>query len=301
MKLIELPYKEFIVKGDQAINEYEEACRWIESLGLPYSRGRFRLYHESIKNSLKTIREVKEPDAKVDEFIKYLNSYAEAIELIRLKNSFSGRKHEEYIDKLRHVASGQPFRNSSKSDSSRNFGFELSMAARLITAGYETDINQLADIVSKINGRNIYFECKRIKSIKKLRERVKAANLQLKRRLLKDKSSGARGIAAINVTDILNPQYNFVVADSAEEIKKSHSNQMNEFVISNETILKTKAIKKILGLICEYNLYGFVRNEKPFDIINCRGIKFLQYDNRASSDKLITEITERISNQNIIR
>lgn len=301
MKLIELPYKEFIIKGDQVIKEYEQACRWIESLGLPYARGRFGLYHKSIKHSLKTIREVEDPDGKVDEFIKYLTSYAEATELIRLKKSFSSRKHEKYIDKLRHVTSGQPFRNSSKSDSSRNFGFELSMAARLITASYETDINQIADIVSKINGRNVYFECKRIKSIKKLRERVKSANLQLKRRLLKDKSTGARGIAAINVTDILNPQYNFVVADSAEEIKKSHSNQMNEFVISNEVLLRTKAIKKILGLICEYNLYGFVRNEKPFDIINCRGIKFLKYDNRASSDKLITEIAERISNQNIIR
>ncbi len=301
MKLIEMPYKEFIVKGEEVIKEYEEACRWIESLGLPYYRSRFGLYHESIKNSLRIVREVEQPDEKVNEFIKYLNSYAEATELIRLKNSFLGRKHEEYIDKLRHVTSGQPFRNSSKTDSSRSFGFELSMAARLITAGYETDINQFADIVSKINGRNVYFECKRIKSIKKLRDRVKSANLQLKNRLLKDKSTGARGIAAINVTDILNPQCNFVVADTAGEIKKSHSNRMNEFVISNETLLKTKASRKTLGIICEYNLYGYVRNEKPFDIINCRGIKFLQYDNRPSSDKIITEIAERISNQNIIR
>ena len=301
MKLIELPYKEFIVKGNQVIKEYEEACGWIESLGLPYGRGRFGLYHELIKNSLKNIRDAENSDEKLNEFLKYLNSYAEATELIRLKNSFSSRKHEEYIDKLRQVTSGQPFRNSSKSDSSRSYGFELSIAARLINAGYKTDINQIADIVSKINGRNVYFECKRIKSAKKLRERVKSANLQLKKRLLKDKSTGARGIAALNVTDILNPQYNFVVADSNEEIKKSHSNQMNEFVISNETLLKTKASKKILGVICEYSLYGYVRNEKPFDIINCRGIKFLQYDNRPLSDKIVSEIAERISNQNIIK
>ena len=300
MRLIELPYKEFIINGDRVIKEYEDACRWIESLGLPYVKGRFGHYHQSIKTSLKKIRDAEEPDEKVNEFIRYLNSYGEAAELIRIKNSFSSRKHEEYIEKLRHVASGQPFRNTSMSDSSRNFEFELSMAARLITAGYETDIGQLADIVSKVNGRNIYFECKRIKSFKKLRERVKSANLQLKERLRKDKSTGARGVAALNVTDILNPQYNFVVADSNEEIKNAHSKQMNEFVISNETVLKAKASKKILGVICEYNLYGFIRNDKPFDIINCRGIKFLQYDDRTSSDSIVSEIADRISNQNII-
>jgi len=179
--------------------------------------------------------------------------------------------------------------------------FLLKQTERKVKDKDLTPMLPYSDIVSKINGRNVYFECERIKSIKKLRERVKSANLQLKNRLLKDKSTCARGIAAINVTDILNPQYNFVVADSTEETKKSHSNQMNEFVISNETLLKTKASKKILGVICEYNLYGYVRNEKPFDIINCRGIKFLQYDNRPSSDKIITEIAERISNQNIIR
>ena len=70
MQLIEFPYKEFIVKGDRVIKEYEDACRWIESLGLPYVKGHFGHYHESIKNSLKTIRGAEEPDEKVNEFIK---------------------------------------------------------------------------------------------------------------------------------------------------------------------------------------------------------------------------------------
>lgn len=143
MRLIELPYKEFIINGDRVIKEYEDACRWIESLGLPYVKGRFGHYHQSIKTSLKKIRDAEEPDEKVNEFIRYLNSYGEAAELIRIKNSFSSRKHEEYIEKLRHVASGQPFRNTSMSDSSRNFEFELSMAARLITAGYRQTLVSL--------------------------------------------------------------------------------------------------------------------------------------------------------------
>ncbi|MCB2173539.1 hypothetical protein KQH65_12440, partial [archaeon] len=61
-----------------------------------------------------------------------------------------------------------------------------------------------------------------------------------------------------------------------------------------------KASKKLLGVICEHNLFGFVRSEPPFAIINCRGVKFFQYENRESSDKIVMELARRISNQNII-
>jgi hypothetical protein len=130
---------------------------------------------------------------------------------------------------------------------------------------------------------------------------VKSANLQLRERLLKDRFTDAKGVAALNVTDILNPEYSFFIADNAEEIKSAHSSQLAQFVIANQGVLVAKASKNVLGVICEYNQYGFVRDHKPFRIINCRGIKFFQYDNRPSSDRIVMEILRKISNQNIVK
>lgn len=74
---------------------------------------------------------------------------------------------------------------------------------------------------------------------------------------------------------------------------------MNEFMRSREKDLKAKESKNILGIICECLQCGLIIKDTLFDINICRGIKFLQYDDSPSSDKFITEILRRISNQGI--
>ena len=299
MKLSELPYKQIVIKGDQIVNEYERALEWLNTLGFQYSKNRFGAYHKSIKNSLKEITKEKNFDKKLKAINEYLNSYFEAFELIRLRNAFNTKKHEEYIEQMKFVISGQPFRNIAKNDHSRNYSFELTLAARLINAGYATYVDQIADIVSEIEGRTVYFECKRVKSINNLKKNVSSANEQLKKRMQNSKSTGAKGISALNITDVLNPQSEFIFTSSCGNLKRTHSNEMNEFMRSREKELRTKASKNILGIICEYLQCGLIIKDKLFDINICRGIKFLQYDDSYSSDKFTNEILKKISNPGI--
>lgn len=181
MELTELPYKQIVIKGDQIVNEYEKALEWLNSLGFQYSKNRFGAYHKSIKNSLRQITKEKDFDKKLKEIRTYLNSYFEAFELIRLRNAFKTKKHEEYIEQMKFITSGQAFRNIANNDHSRNYSFELTLAARLINAGYDTHVGQIADIVSKIEGRKVYFECKRVKSINNLKKMLNRQINNLKR------------------------------------------------------------------------------------------------------------------------
>jgi hypothetical protein len=202
----DLPYDVFKEDEKKVKAQYAEALEWLKELGLPAVESRLGKYKKVIDNFLVKLQLSKDDVSDEKTIHEYLNAHMEAAEVVRIFNSLSNRNFFEFSEQLKKVTAGQPFRNVSKHDPSRDFMFELTTASRFINGGFEVQLNQLADVVAVKEGfPKIFVECKRIRSPKRVKDNVKKANEQLKKRIALDKSKLCKGIVALNVNELINP------------------------------------------------------------------------------------------------
>lgn len=301
MKLYELDYDIYVEEGKKIEGLYSQATDWLDSIGLPYSKTRFGKYKKDIQRFYSDINKKNENENEIKaEFHSFLNAHSEITEIIRIYNDVSKSEQYDYIDQLKKVTSGQPFRNNTANDNSRDFAFELTMAARFIRSGFEVNLNQLADVVAKREDTpQIYVECKRIKSLSKVAKNIKKANEQLKRRLARENSKLPRGLVAINVNDLINPNSNMFVVDSIERLQNFNSENLNQFVIDHEMEFNTKKFNKVLGVFCEQINQAFLFDREVPAVANCRGVKFYQYSTNEPDINLIEMLAKDLANQNL--
>ena len=297
MKITEIPYNLLIENGDEFDRQFDDACDWLTSIGLDHNRTRYGDYKKAIDIFTNSNERGKSEEQLEHEFYSFLNAYAEIAELVRIKSVFSEHQFSNLNQKLKKVLAGSPFKNLSGNDNSRDFLFELTIASRFINAGYKVDINQSADVVASTDGIIIYIECKRVKSAKQIKKRVKSANQQLKKRIQASRTTGARGIVALHVSDIINPEYKMNLIDDPHKLKRINSDELQLFVENNEAVLKSKMTSKSLGVLCEHISNGFTISKIPPAHLYCRGAKFYTYNLTPKYKNLISEMLPKLCNQ----
>jgi len=299
MKFYNYAYEIYEEEGKKIGELYLQATEWLSSIGLPYSKSRFGKY-KRILDDFGTDIDKGDDGAFKTRLYEFLNAHAEVTEIVRIYNELCEYSFTDYIDQLKRVTSGQAFRNVSAKDQSRDFAFELTMAARFIRGGFEVKLNQLADVIAKREDTpKIYVECKRIKSLSKVATNIKKANEQLKKRLSLDKSSFPRGLVAINVNDLINPNNNMMLIENVESLQRINSDNLNQFVQEHEGNFNAKRFSKNLGVFCEHIDQAFIHERTPPAVANCRGVKFYQYPASASELDIISKLATSLSNQSV--
>lgn len=285
-----------IVESRVIKTEYKEACNWISDLGIEYKKTRFGNYEKDLDEFIKNGGK-----GSAEESVKvFLNAQLEANEIIRIKNSFDSFNSSQALETIKKSVAGQRFRNGSNTDQSRDFAFELSMAARFLKAGYEVDLRTITDIVVEIEGKTLYVECKRIKSEKQLEKRVKEANKQTKKRIENNTGSKARSFIALNLTDVINPSAMPIITSSLDSYRRTSAETLKEYVISNKSTLSKKQHNKCLGVFTEFTTQGFINNTKEYAFVNIREGNFYQYDLRAKDRDFLNTFYPQLGNQNLI-
>lgn len=299
MRIIEIPYRLLIEDGNEFDRQYTEACDWLSSIGIDHNRTRYGTYKKAIDKFSNYNEKWKSEEQASYETYSFLNAYAEIAELVRIRSVFSENQYSSLNEKIKKVVAGAPFRNFSEKDNSRDFLFELTIATRFINAGFNVDISQSADVVASSNGITIFIECKRVKSVKQVKKRVKSANLQIKKRIRSAMATGARGIVALNVSDIINPENKMTFIDDPNELKRINSNELQLFVENFEAGLNSKSNSKVLGVICEHISHGFTIRRRPPLYLYCRGAKFYMYNLSLKYENLVSEIFPKLCNQKV--
>ncbi len=90
-----------------------------------------------------------------------------------------------------------------------------------------------------------------------------------------------------------------VVGQDIQEIKRSHSEVLTSFVKAHSKELIINNRENILGVLCELNMSRYINNRNPLAMVNCRGMKFLQYDITQEEQKFVYEFVLKISNQKL--
>lgn len=197
---------------------------------------------------------------------------------------------------------GQKFRNSSNKDQSRDFAFELSIGSRFSKAGYTVNLISISDIVVTIGNRKLYVECKRLKSYKQLEKRIKSANKQIKKRVHSEISSKARGMIALNITDIINPTASPVIANDINDYQKQSSDNIKNFVLAHQEILSKNKHRKCLGVFTEFATQGFInaKNEKDCALASIREGNIFRYPLKNNDVEFLNEFWPALGNQHIL-
>jgi hypothetical protein len=87
----------------------------------------------------------------------------------------------------------------------RNVLFELNLASKLWRAGFSPILGEHPDVLCRVDGRDIYIECKRPLSENGIGVAYRRALYQLATDLKGTTNPDARGVVALSLTRLLNP------------------------------------------------------------------------------------------------
>ncbi len=218
----------------------------------------------------------------VDDYLKRNNSTGEVgfalkqlFEMVFISENVLGifrrateEERKQLAKRIKDVLSGPPYtKNETASNSlARNSQFELLLAARLISRGYnDVKLLENPDILVKIKDRNYAFECKRLTSQSKsaITDNVNNAITQITR----NRSNDVFGrVVAVDLSSQYEKGENWLGGkshNSAENFAQRELGKDAMYIIKNcpKLIENAKAniiVSLIVGMSCVY-----VLNEKP--------------------------------------
>jgi hypothetical protein len=188
---------------------------------------------------------------RVGELANVLFESAQWREIYR---SLAPRADAAVTEKLRTFVKG-PNASSAEnvktsSNDARNVAFELSIAGRLMSSGFEVDFTPRPDLVAFHRGYSVFIECKRLQSGNQLRKRIREAHRALDRRCREGIAS--RGLVALSVSKVLNPKSGLLDVHDAGELDRQLQAMMDRFVVANGAKWSSPPSAFILGAIVEF-------------------------------------------------
>ncbi len=247
---------------DKIYEDYSNTLEWMKGLGIDLGSGRTYNYLKLIsfwKDNYKT----SNADDVKKRFPNFVSSMFEIHDFIEVYNSFKSEDNQyldEIIEKLKKGVKG-PINSSAetpKSTTARNFLFEALFAAKVHRPefGVKAILNAESDTGIKFDKYKIWVECKRISNSAKINSNVRTASNQLDKIIKKQKGAGHRGIVALEVTKLLNPNSELLVSNNDSSLSKSVDEIMDEFILRYSSIwqkIYTEKSNKILGTVIRFS------------------------------------------------
>jgi hypothetical protein len=167
--------KEFA--GEPILKEMPRVLKWLKEKGLNALNSRYSRYVKDIDQFF-SCADPTSADGRA-KFDKLTNSYIECLNIVLIHRAFRDEVSQGFVDRLSKVADGQDHPDASSAGSSRDYLFELLIAARMSMSGYKIDFNKVTDVVAENDEFLIFGECKRLSSEKKFEENFKKAGKQI--------------------------------------------------------------------------------------------------------------------------
>lgn len=236
----------------QASNKLDDVCDWLQSIGVEYSRTRVGRY-KSILNCLANYQDAgKLGDGFIEHsFEEWVNATHEVAELERIYEGLGASKDQDLSRRLSDAIKGHELYVLDSGDrSGRDFGFELSIAAKFARAGFLVDFGHDADIKVEIEGTDFFVECKRLKSEKKVNKRIKEGLKQLHKRYKKStQPDSSRGILAISIGKIVNGNLGLLEGENSNEVGLKAFSHNKKFIKRYGDLWHKTKDKRTLGVV----------------------------------------------------
>lgn len=251
----------------------DEACDWLESLGINYSPTRVGRY-KAIFSALARHQLAGTLSAFYDEytFEAWVNAAHEVAEVGRMFEGLTGNSDPNLTARLREaLKSHELFVLDTQDRSGRDFSFELSTAAKFARCGYAIDFGHDADLKVAIGSYTFFVECKRLKSAQKVQRRIKDGLGQLHKRYVKSEDpQNSRGLLALSIGRTVNPGLGFLEGESPESIGESAFKHNAAFIERYKSYWQTKVDRRTLGVAVVLDTPGIVKRIKQ--VVTCHEV-----------------------------
>ncbi len=151
------------------------------------------------------------------------------------------------------------YHTGSASNRARNIAFELLLCSKLAQVGIEFDLRPGSDVSAVFEKRPFLFECKRPQSESALEARVHNAFKQLERKYALPANSRARGIIALDITKVRNPEFDFYIQPDADALRIGLATVMDQFIERHNHLWQRKRNKKTIGVLLRFSVIGVSR------------------------------------------
>ncbi len=194
------------------------------------------------------------------ELLRILTSLFEIHEIIDIHRSLGGKFDNELKRHLETYAKGPAKYTEEKtaaaSNVARNIGFELILMAKLANAGIPLDFSIKSDVAAKFDGRSLLFECKRPQAESGLSGNIKTAFRQLEEKYQNPQRLRYRGLIAIDITKLFNPDFLLYERDDAEALNSGLGRIVDGFVARHARLWQKGRNKKTIAVLVRLAIIG---------------------------------------------
>lgn len=215
------------------MEQVPEVLEWLKSKSPVAHASRYFKYRDYIDDFYKENTSI----SILDEKFKKLNwAFQELCEIVQVYNSFKDENSDNFNERIKKIISGQdltPSSLESKSDTSRDFLYELLVASQFKSIGFHIDFNDQADVVATKNGDTIFIECKRLKSKTSLEKNFKKAGKQLALREQKN----AYGLIFIDIASCILDKVEVYEYRNIYDMKQAVNKAISQYIKDNQKII----------------------------------------------------------------
>ncbi|MBI3223359.1 MAG: hypothetical protein HYZ46_09955 [Nitrosomonadales bacterium] len=252
--------------------DLERALAWMQSLGIVYERTRIGEYKRAI-DTLINIYETDDEKRIQNEFSRIVTAAFEANDLIAIHKGLACSFDAELRSHIgRYVKGPSNYTQeitATSSNAARNIGFELLVMTKLVSAGIDINFEIKTDVAAHFDNRSIIFECKRPQSLGKLGENVKDAFRQLETKYRNPVHVRHRGIVAIDISKLINPNFLLYEAQDENSLDAGLSKLVDNFIIEHNHLWQTGRNKKTIAVLLRLSLMG-INNERGNMLTYCQ-------------------------------
>lgn len=246
------------------INEdIEKAADWLNDMGLNFLKTRIGEYRKNV-GILVDLHEKGNYEEMNRLYPTLVNSLYEASEWMKIYRGLGFLQNQSLVKKLRDFLKGPEWvideKISSASNRPRNIAFELLIASGIATNGIEPDFTTHSDIAFPLESKNILVECKRPQSLSAIDKNIKLAAKQLKRRFQSNIRPNVRGIVAVDISKVGNPDFKILETPNTESLNSYLMATVTSFIDSFGYIWNRIKHRKIIGLLVRFSGVAVIKN-----------------------------------------
>lgn len=247
-----------------ASSKFDDVCNWLSDIGIDYSRGRVKKYKWILSELAKYQQENKlGAYTEITDFQSIVNTFHETEELFRIYDGLSNIDCKDLKQRIKNSIKGSELYVMDNSDrSGRDFSFELTIAAKFAQRGFIIEFGDDADIKVVVDGNPFFVECKRLKSKKKIKKRIKAGLNQLSFRYNSSSHpAAARGLLALSVGKVINPKLGYMKCNTDQEAGDICSTYIERFLLEYDPIIQSHNDKRTLGVLVQFDSLAQIKDK----------------------------------------
>lgn len=204
---------------DTTLRHYRDALSWLESKGFNVNASRLSDYDQNYQKLLDNWG--KETFREIINNKSYSSAVYEIYEIIQIHEKLIAFDSKEVNESIKKILSGvelyEDDDSKKKPSSARDFSFELYMASYFKRAGYSLNFNTIADFNAFDETDSLFVECKRPAKAETFGRNIEKALKQSTKRFSSESKLCQKGIAAIDISHLLNPNHEFNVIKNLEK------------------------------------------------------------------------------------